>query len=85
MNVSHDMTEKKTKQPRYKKRIKKNNIVWNMFFRRLVLNVCNLSVAFNENSKLLNLVETTMVEAASEIIIIKDRAELILDCIIMLQ
>ena len=56
-----------------------------MFFRRLVLNVCNLSVAFNENSKLLNLVETTMVEAASEIIIIKDRAELILDCIIMLQ
>ena len=29
-----------------------------MCFKRLVLNVCSLSVALNENGKLLNLVET---------------------------
>ena len=29
-----------------------------MCFKRLVLNICSLSVALNENGKLLNLVET---------------------------
>ena len=34
-----------------------------MCFKKLVLNVCSLLVALNENGKLLNLVKTRMVEA----------------------
>ena len=49
--------EKKTKQLCNKKDIK-NCIVWNMCFIRIVVNVWSLSVALNENGKLLNLVET---------------------------
>ena len=44
----------------------KKYIVWNICFIRLVLNVCSLSVALNENGKLLNrnlLIWNDMVEA----------------------
>ena len=33
-----------------------------MCFKRLVLNVCSLSVALNENGKLLNLIETAIAQ-----------------------
>ena len=38
-----------------------------MCFKRLVLNVCSVSVALNENGKLLNLVETAWLRLSSGI------------------
>ena len=62
MDVFYDVTEKNKKYSYAIKIHVKNSIVWNMCFKRLVLNVCrhNLSVALNENGKLLNLVETAI-------------------------
>ena len=54
VDVFHDVKEKNIKQLCFKKDIK-NYIVWNMGFKRLVLNVCSLSLALNKNGKLLNL------------------------------
>ena len=45
----------------------KNYIVWNMCFKRLVLNACSLSVALYENGKLLDLVETAWLKLSSGI------------------
>ena len=52
------MWQQKRQNSHALKKTLKNDIVWNMRFKRLVLNICSLSVALNQNSKLLNLVKT---------------------------
>ena len=62
------MWQKTKRQNSYAiKKDKKKHIVWNMCFKRSVLNVCSLSVALNENGNLLCLVETTWVRLSSGI------------------
>ena len=62
-----DKKQKKRQNSYAIKKTYENHIVWDMCFKRVVLNICSLSVALNKNGKLLNLVKTAWLRLSSGI------------------